>query len=125
MDAASFIRRDGGAFIFHNRIPYLRPAGCESAGTDWYKAEWTKKQVRDDAVEDLRKLRQLTDSRIVAFCTSVESVKALTDAGYARDRIVSWKAHPSRVFHPSQFEKEGLWFRGTNHFEPREPERVP
>ncbi len=120
-NAADFIRQDGGAFIFHNRIPYLRPAGCESAGTNWYHAEWRKEQVRNDAIEDLRKLRQLTDSQIVAFCTSAESLTALADAGYARDRIVSWRAHPSRVFHPSRFEKEGFWFRGIAHFEPQVP----
>lgn len=117
-DAADFIRADGGGFIFHNRIPYLRPAGFESAGTEWYETEWKKKSVREDATDDLRVLRQQTGSRIVAFCTSKDSEEALLAADYDPQNIVSWKAHPSRhFFHPSKFEREDIWFQGKNHFQ--------
>jgi len=117
-DAAAFIRADGGGFIFHNRIPYLRPAGDESAGTDWYEAEWEKPSVRQDATEDLCVLRQQTGNRIVAFCTSQDSVDTLLKAGYDRRRICSWKAHPSRhFFHPLKFEKDDFWFRGKDYFQ--------
>lgn len=115
-DAAAFIREDGGGFIFHNRIPYLRPAGFESAGSDWYKIEWAKKSVRQDATEDLRVLRKQTGSRIVAICTSQDSEKTLLAAGYDPRNIVSWKAHPSRVFHPKRFIEEDFWFQGKNYF---------
>jgi hypothetical protein len=118
-DAAGFIRADGGGFIFHNRIPYLRPAGCESSGVQkgtrpWYETEWCKPSVRQDVIDDLRVLRSLAGSRIVAFCTSQESVEALHQAGY--DRVFSWKAHPSKVFYPKMFEKESNWFRGRDYF---------
>lgn len=116
-DASEFILKDGGGFIFHNRIPYLRPAGYENAGTNWYETEWKKKSVSKDAIEDLRLLRSLAGNRIMAFCTSNESVSALAEAGYDRRNIVSWGAHPSRVFHPSGFIKENLWFQGQNHFQ--------
>ncbi len=115
-DAAAFIRADGGGFIFHNRIPYLRPAGYESSGTEWYETEWKKKSVRDDAIEDLRVLRLQTDSRIFAICTGEESVNALVEAGYERRNVVSWKAHPSRVFHASRFVREDFWFGGQDYF---------
>lgn len=123
-DAAAFIRADGGAFIFHNRIPYLRPAGCESSGTKWYEAEWKKKSVREDATEDLRVLRLQADNQIVAFCTSQESVNALVEAGYTPRNIVSWKAHPSRVFHPKKYVNEGFWFRGQDHLQDLGPTRA-
>lgn len=115
-DAANFVRTDGGAFVFHNRIPYLRPAGEESAGSDWYEMEWEKDAVRRDATEDLRLLRKLAEDKIIAFCTCTDSVKALRAAGYLQDQIISWRAHPSRVFHPSVFSKKDLWFKGRNHF---------
>ena len=109
-DAAAFIRADGGGFVFHNRIPYLRPAGFESSSTDWYKDEWNKKSVRENATEDLQVLRQQADNRIVAFCTSQDSVEVLKAAGYDPQNIFSWKAHPSRVFHPKKFVSEDFWF---------------
>ena len=115
-DAAAFIRADGGAFVFHNRIPYLRPAGHPSADTKWYETEWKKKSVREDATEDLRVLRHQARDRIVAICTSQESQRTLIEAGYDPRNIVSWRAHPSRVFHPSIFEKKDLWFRGQGYF---------
>lgn len=113
-DAAEFIRADGGGFIFHNRIPYLRPAGSESAGNTWYKAEWQKPSVRKDAEDDLRVLRQQTGGRITAICTGKDSKVALSDAGF--DRVVSWSAHPSNFFYPSRFVEKKLWFRGQDYF---------
>lgn len=107
-DAAAFIRADGGGFVFHNRIPYLRPAGYESTDTDWCEIEWKKKSVRQDVTDDLCVLRRQTKGRIVAICTGEESVKALVEAGY--DRIVSWKAHPSQFFYPRKFVEKDLWF---------------
>lgn len=115
-EAASFIRADGGAFVFHNRIPYLRPAGYESAGTNWHATEWKRKSVRQDAIEDLRVLRKQAGNRICSICTCQESVNTLVEAGYDAQRIVSWKAHPSRVFHPSRFVKDDLWFLGRGYF---------
>lgn len=115
-EAAAFIRKDGGGFIFHNRIPFLRPAGYESAGSEWYEAEWKKPSVRQDAIEDLRVLRQQTGERIVAITTGQDSVNALIAAGFNSQRIISWKAHPSRVFHPSRFVKENFWFKGREYF---------
>lgn len=115
-DAAAFIRTNGGAFIFHNRIPYLRPAGMENAGTDWYISEWKKPAIQHDAIEDLRLLRELTGPKIVAFCTGEDSRKALIEAGYDPRLIISWKAHPSRAFQPSRFLKDDLWFRGKAYW---------
>ncbi len=115
-EAAAFIRADGGGFVFHNRISYLRPAGYENANTDWPETEWKKKAVRQDATDDLRVLRVQTNSRIIAICTGEESVKTLVEAGYDLRKIVSWKAHPSRVFHPSRFVNEDFWFRGPGYF---------
>jgi hypothetical protein len=115
-EAAAFIRADGGAFIFHNLIPYLRPAGTKSADTDWYNSEWKKPSVRADIIEDLRILRSQAGNRIVAICTGQTSVDALVEAGYERQNIHSWKAHPSRVFHPSVFQKDDLWFKGRDYF---------
>lgn len=117
-DAAAFIRADGGAFIFHNLIPYLRPAGYESAGTDWYEIEWKKKSVRQDVIDDLGVLLRQVDSRIVAFCTREESKDTLVKAGYDLRSIVSWKAHPSRhFFHPKRFAEKDLWFRAQDYFQ--------
>lgn len=116
-DAADFIRSDGGGFVFHNRIPYLRPAGYESAGTKWYETEWKKKSVSQDGTEDLRVLRLQADNRIVAICTNQESVNTLVEAGYDPRSIVSWKAHPSRIFHPSRFVREDFWFRRRDYFQ--------
>lgn len=108
-EAAEFIRKDGGAFVFHNRIPYLRPAGEASSGTDknhigWNKTEWRKGQVRRDAIADLRKLRIIADNQIVAYCTGAESAAALSEAGYRPNCIINWSAHPSLVFYPKKFE---------------------
>jgi hypothetical protein len=111
-DAAAFIRKDEGAFIFHNRIPYLRPAGCPSAGTSWYEKEWKNKSVRDNVIEDLRLLRLQTeqaDGRIMAICTNRESEKTLLDAGFAN--TLSLKAHPSRGI-----PRSTPAFRGPNYF---------
>ena len=122
-DAANFIRADGGGFVFHNRIPYLRPAGYRRSGTqtnagpEWYESEWRKASVRQDAIEDLRLLRALARSRIVAFCTGQDSLKALVEAGYDRDSVFSWKAHPSKVFYPGKFHTENFWFRGRDYFQ--------
>ncbi len=113
-DAAAFILDDGGGFVFHNRIPYLRPAGYGSADTDWYKTEWKKKSVRQDVTDDLRVLRVQANNRIVAICTGQESVNTLEKAGY--EHIVSWKALSSRVFHPSAFVKDDFWFHGRAYF---------
>lgn len=115
-DAAAFIRSDGGGFVFHNRIPYLRPAGYLSGKTDWYKTEWEKKSVRQDATDDLRVLRLQTNNRIVAICTGQVSKNTLVEAGYDQKNIFSWKAHPSRVFFPSRFVNENFWFRGRDYF---------
>jgi hypothetical protein len=118
-EASAFIRADGGAFVFHNRIPYLRPAGQPSAGNKWYEAEWKKERVRRDATEDLRILREQAKNRIVAFCTGRDSEKTLVSAGYDPHKVFSWKAHPSQVFHPSRFVKENFWFRGPDYFQER------
>jgi hypothetical protein len=115
-DAADLIRSDGGAFIFHNLIPYLRPAGTKSVDTDWYNSEWKKPSVRADIIEDLRILRSQANNRIVAICTGETSVDALVKAGYERKNVHSWKAHPSRVFYPSQFIRDDIWFQGRDYF---------
>ena len=115
-DAADFIQADGGAFIFHNVIPYLRPAGTKSAGTRWYDDEWKNRSVRGDVIKDLRELRLLASGQIVAICTGQRSANALYEAGYDAQKVHSWKAHPSRVFHPSRFEKDDFWFRGRDYF---------
>jgi hypothetical protein len=115
-DAAALVRADGGAFIFHNRVPYLRPAGHSSSNSDWYEKEWKKPSVRESVVEDLGLLRELMHGQIVAFCTSRDSEIALLEAGYERRRVLSWRAHPSKVFHPQRFVDEDLWFRGIEHF---------
>lgn len=116
-EAAEFIRLDGGGFIFHNRIPYLRPAGFENSGTDWYRAEWRQPSVRKDAEDDLRILREQTGGQVVAICTGQDSVRALLSAGFEGRRIVCWGAHPSQVFHPATFVREEFWFRGKAYFE--------
>lgn len=115
-EAAAFVRTDGGAFIFHNRIPYLRPAGAESAGTDWYKGEWRKRAVQADAIADLATIRELAGERVFAICTSDDSIDALTQAGYRPHQVLSWRGHPSRVFHPSTTLARGIVFRGRSWF---------
>ena len=116
-EAADCIRADGGAFIFHNLIPYLRPAGTKSSGSDeWYEGEWKKPSVVHDAIEDLRILRLQANNPIVAICTGERSVDALLKAGYERKNVHSWKAHPSRVFHPSFFIRREFWFKGRDYF---------
>jgi hypothetical protein len=113
--AARFIRADGGAFIFHNLIPYLRPAGCSSAGSKWPEAELQKKAVIEDITEDLRVLRELAGGKIMAFCTGARGVGILSSAGYDCRNIMCWSVHPSR-FQPSKFMQEDRWFLGRDHF---------
>jgi len=118
--ATEFIQNDGGAFIFHNLIPYLRPAGEKSAGTRWYDVEFKKPAVKKDVIEDLRLLRKLADNRIVAFCTNKDkSQKCLVETGY--EKCFSWGAHPSYPsFSPKHFKNKmenKLWFQGKKYFQ--------
>lgn len=117
--AAAFIKKDRGGFLFHNRIPYLRPADKESAGTDWPKSEWMKKCVRGDSIQDLELIRRLCEDRTVAFCTNEDSRKALKAAGFRDDQIYKWGAHPSRAYiFYAKIKEKGLWFRGRDYFQP-------
>ena len=115
-DAAEYIRKDGAAFIFHNMIPYLRPAGLDSSGTNWYKTELKKRAVHNDVIDDLRVLRQLTGNRVGTVCTGQKSKKALLAAGYSEHQILCLGAHPSQVFHPSIVARKNLWFGGRECF---------
>jgi hypothetical protein len=110
-DAEAFVKADGGAFIFHNLIPYLRPAGVGSTEKDWPDREWKKSSVKDSVVEDLRLLRESVCHPIIAYCTSAVAVKALRAAGFNEDEVVCWSAHPSKVFHPSTLYPRGLRFK--------------
>lgn len=110
-DAASFVRSDGGAFTFHNLIPYLRPAGIGSTDPDWPKREWKKQSIQENVIEDLYTLRNAVAHPITAYCTSTASTLALHAAGFAREEVVCWGAHPSKVFHPSILYPRGLRFR--------------
>ena len=47
-----------------------------------------------------------TGSCLVAICPGQDSEIALAEAGYHPRNIISWKAHPSLVFHPSRFVEE-------------------
>lgn len=116
-EASEFIRRDGGGFIFHNRIPYLRPAGFKKSGTDWHELEWRKRGVKADCLDDLRTLKRCVGERVMAFCTGKDSEEALLEAGFGRHQVMNWSGHPSQVFYPSTLLKAGKWFRGVEHFQ--------
>jgi hypothetical protein len=109
-DASSFIRADGGAFVFHNLIPYLRPAYLGSTDNDWPIRELRKQAIMECIVEDLRTIGELVLGRTIVYCTSTVTVKALKRAGFAHDDIVCWGAHPSKIFHPSTLFPRGLYF---------------
>ncbi|MCS0591288.1 hypothetical protein ACFQ09_26010 [Massilia norwichensis] len=111
LEAARFVKADGGAFIFHNLIPYLRPAGVGSTEKDWPSREWNKLSVQADIVEDLRLLRDSVRHPIRAYCTSAAAIKALTKAGFNDREVVCWSAHPSKVFYPSTLYPRGLHFK--------------
>lgn len=116
-EAADFVRRDGGLFIFHNLVPYLRPAGSESTQSTWYEEEWTKGVVRTNVREELSLLRELAGPRIVTYCTKRASVDVLLQAGFQKDRVFSWGAHPSKAsFNPAAFYEKKLWFVGAANF---------
>lgn len=110
-DAAAFIRADGGAFVFHNLIPYLRPAHIGSTAKDWPDRELSKPRVLAHIIEDLRSLKALCKKPLVAYCTSAVAIEVLRKAGFATDDIVCWNAHPSKVFHPSTLYSRGNYFR--------------
>ncbi len=110
-DAANYIQNDGGAFIFHNQLPYLRPAGTGSSDDKWPENERKKKGVMEDIVEDLALLRQCSIGPVRTYCTSKLAVALLTRAGYEGNEIVCWSAHPSQCFHPSTVRARGVRFR--------------
>jgi hypothetical protein len=126
-EAAAFIRADGGAFIFHNLIPYLRPAGEKKSGTDWPYEQWKATAIRQNILEDLKLLQELAPAkRLFSFCTSAYVRDALIGVGYDADMVCCWSAHPSQVFHPGVIYREGgidKRFRGTQHFEQRPEQR--
>lgn len=109
-DAADYIDSDGGAFIFHNLLPYLRPAGTGSTDDQWPKKELRKKTVLANVVEDLALLRQCVPGPIRVYCTSAAAVTVLIRAGYDKNDIICWSAHPSQVFHPSTVRTRGTHF---------------
>lgn len=109
-EAAWFIEQDGGAFVFHNLLPYLRPAGTGSSDKGWPTREWNKPSVRQSVIEDLRFIREQSPGRTIAYCTSKQTVGALHAAGFSDENIVCWGAHPSRYFHPSILEKRAIYF---------------
>jgi hypothetical protein len=111
IDAASFIKSDGGAFVFHNLLPYLRPAGTGSTDKGWPTREWKKLSVRKSVIEDLYLLRTKAEGRTIAYCTNAAAVDALRKAGFSNIDIVCWSAHPSNYFHPSLLYPRGLHFK--------------
>ncbi len=123
-EAAAFVRKDCGGFLFHNLIPYLRPASEESSGTHWPEKEWKKPGVRRDSIKDLELIRLQTNDRIVAFCTGEKSANALEEAGFRACRqnnsgplYFNWGAHPSQPSFWYILEDKNLWFRGRDYFQ--------
>lgn len=112
-EAGAFIREDGGAFIFHNLIPYLRPVGLASTGGKWPGQELQKQSVRKCIVADLRLLRETAVGPITTYCTKKDTVELLLDAGFAGDSIVCWGAHPSWHY---RFNPTSLYDRRGIHF---------
>lgn len=113
-EAAAFIRADGGAFIFHNLIPYLRPAALASTGGKWPQQELQKQSVRKCIVADLNLLRKTAVGPMKVYCTKKAAVEILREAGFALDDIVCWGAHPSwhYRFNPtSLYERRGIRFQ--------------
>lgn len=109
-DAASFIRADGGAFVFHNLIPYLRPAYLGSTEKKWPERELRKSDIEQCIVEDLRLTREISHGRTIAYCTNATAVKLLAKAGYSSSDIVCWGSHPSRIFYPSTLYPKDIYF---------------
>jgi hypothetical protein len=113
-DAASFIRADGGAFVFHNLIPYLRPAYLGSTEKNWPENELGNRFIRQYIIEDLRLIKNISHGRTLAYCTNSDAVELLKEAGFEPEDIVCWRAHPSRIFHPSTLYPRGIFFNSLN-----------
>lgn len=109
-EAAEFVRQHRIGFIFHNLIPYLRPADVASTAANWPQMEWRKKAIRADVGEDLRLILELTDGRMETYCTNQEIKTWLLELGLPNDRVTSFGAHPSRVFNPTHFRNKSLFF---------------
>jgi hypothetical protein len=97
--------------VFHNLIPYLRPAYLGSTEDNWPGQELRKQAVKRCIVEDLRLIGELSPGRTLAHCTNAVAVDALRSAGFAQDDIICWGAHPSKIFHPSTLYPRGVYFR--------------
>jgi hypothetical protein len=109
-EAASFLRSMELGFIFHNLIPYLRPAREKSSSSQWPDDEWKKRTVHADVVADLRQILVLSGGRISAYCTNQRGKGALLEAGFPGDRVMNLSAHPARVWNYTFFAKKNTWF---------------
>lgn len=112
-EAAAFIQDDGGAFVFHNLIPYLRPACVAKTGKNWPEQELRKPSIRACIVEDLRLIRETAVGPIVAYCTKQATAAFLKEAGFPVEDIVCWGAHPSV---PYRFTPSALYVRRSIYF---------
>jgi hypothetical protein len=104
-EARGLMEKHHIGIIFHNVVPYLRPAGVSASDAAWFEKE--VKDNRSEFVEDLEMLRgclRESSKRIVAVCTGGVTKQVLQDAGY--DPVRCWNAHPSRYFHPNQLKLE-------------------
>jgi len=99
-DASEFIKSSGIAFLFHNRLPYLRPPGIGKGNSEWRDNELKKKAITRDCIADLALIRMILGERLTVICTGKESATVLKAAGYSHEKIHRWGAHPSRKFFP-------------------------
>lgn len=91
--ASTFINEKSVGIVFHNWIPYLRPATIWNTARDWPRSEWAKLTVRSDISGDLKTLRQaIGDCR--AYCTNATVQQALQEVGFSQ--ALSMRMHPSR-----------------------------
>lgn len=117
-EAEAFMRYDGGAFIFHNLIPYLRPPDLGSTGKIWPGEELAKPAVVKSIIEDLHLLRSLSAGPMIAHCTSAKAMSMLAQSGFLPSEIVCWNAHPSKFFHPSTLYSRDIYFKPVSAIEP-------
>lgn len=93
--ASKFIATSGHGFIFHNRIPYLRPPLVSSTDKDWLNKEWESDKTKCQSREDLLFLLSLLQGSKTLYCTSPDVKEALCNYGIDESNVVCFSSHPS------------------------------
>ncbi|MBO9539479.1 hypothetical protein J7643_02680 [bacterium] len=108
--ASQFIASGQHGFIFHNRIPYLRPPSVKSTDKHWLDGEW-KGHVREQSKDDLLCLWSILEGKKTIYCTNPDVKDDICDDGVGADDVVCFSAHPSYgTFRPYYLLPRGITF---------------